>query len=127
VDALAYGHRLADPNPIAPFAWEARYRGGGRLRQYDVDGRHTSREIDRARIESLVILGHPASPIVLPRPEPDRIPDEVLVLAQTDLVQTLGQGITDRRVIFVFGYRYGPTRYLVTIDEAGRLTTEPPP
>lgn len=118
---VAYAHRLADPNPIAPYRWEARYAGGGRLRQFDVDGWHSSREIDRARIEALVILGHPASPIVLSRPYADRIPDEVLVSAQTDLVQTLGQGITDRHVVFFFGYRFGAEEFLVRIDAAGRL------
>jgi hypothetical protein len=114
-------------NPIAPYRWEARY-ATGRLCQCDVDGWHTSREIDRTRLRALVVLGHPDSPLTLPVPRPAWIPDEVLVRATTELQATheLGRGgagvLTAQRWTFV-GLRYGTQAWVLQIDPAGHCVT----
>jgi hypothetical protein len=40
-------------NPIAPWTWAARLRGGGGLQQYDHDGYHSPRELVPAEVEAL--------------------------------------------------------------------------
>jgi hypothetical protein len=113
-------------NPIAPYRWEAVY-ASGRLRQCDVDGWHTSREIDRTRLRALVVLGHPDSPITLPVPRPAWTPDEVLVRATTELQATherVGESpaLTAQRWTFV-GLRYGRAAWVLQIDPGGHLVT----
>ena len=117
-------------NPIAPYFWEAQY-ATGHLRQWDRDGWHTSRDIDRAQLRRLVITGHPASPIVveLPVPPPPlgMAPDEVLVRATTELQATLEVGsgppaLTASRWTFV-GVRYGTQAWVCQIDPAAHVST----
>jgi hypothetical protein len=125
---LTHARRIANANPIHPYAWEAVYRAGGRLSQFGMAGTHTSRDIDRTRLERLVILGHPASPLDLAMPAPappfGPPPDEVVVQAITDLSQTVELGTPERPQrdagswVFV-GVRYGATYYVVQIDPAG--------
>jgi hypothetical protein len=113
-------------NPIAPYRWAAQY-ATGRLLQCDVDGWHTSREIDRAQLRALVVLGHPDSPITLPVPRPAQIPDEILVRATTELQATQALGgaaepLTAQRWTFL-GVRYGSEAWVLQIDPAGHLVT----
>ena len=108
-------------NPIAPYRWEARY-ATGRLLQLDVDGWHTSREIDRGRLRSLCLYGHPASPILLPMPCPAVPVDEVLVRATTELTTQDVGSLTAQRWTFL-GVRYGIQAWILQIDPAGHLIT----
>ena len=113
-------------NPIAPYRWEAQYPTG-RLLQCDVDGWHTSREIDRTRLRALIVLGHPDSPITLPVPRPAVAPDEVLIRATTELQATHALdaapgSLTAHRWTFV-GLRYGLEAWVLQIDPAGHLVT----
>jgi hypothetical protein len=113
-------------NPIAPYRWTAEY-DTGRLLQCDVDGWHTSRDIDRARLRALVVLGHPDSPITLPVPRPALTPDEVLVRATTELQAThevggTAEALSAHRWTFL-GLRYGPEAWVLQIDPAGHLVT----
>lgn len=123
-------------NPVYPYAWEARYLGyddrtpeSFRLRQFDHDGAHWTREIDRARIRSLVILGHPASPIELwtpyPPPPLGPPPDAVIVKAVVDHQFTVGGGNGNRAHdvlrFYFFGFRYGADDFLVGIDPTGSV------
>ena len=99
----------------------------GRLLQCDVDGWHTSREIDRGQLRTLVLLGHPESPVLLPMPRPAQPVDEVLVRAMTDLRATrvLGEGagpLTAQRWTFL-GVRYGGHAWVLQVDPAGHLVT----
>lgn len=125
MDTATFNRRVLERNPLYPYAWEVRYNGGGRLRQFDFDRQHFSREIDIARVESLVILGHPSSPIVLELPYADRPPDEVIIKAQVSIHETICLGAPgkemSREVKVFFGFRYGPEKFLVEIDEAGRI------
>ena len=110
-------------NPIAPYRWEARY-ALGRLCQLDVDGWHTSREIDRQRLRTLVVLGHPDSPISLPVPYPTA-PDEILIRGTTDLHATMESGTGARslrtaRWVFV-GVRYGADAWVIQLDPHGHV------
>jgi hypothetical protein len=133
----SHAQRIRSNNPVEPYLWEARYQGYDdrhdrhprrfRLRQQDFDGWHTSREIDRARLRSLVIWGHPGSPIELglPQPPPPDGPlvDEVLVQATTDLRETIEVG--EQRIEYLtwcfFGFRYGGLRHFLQIDPAGHI------
>lgn len=113
-------------NPIYPYRWEARYTTG-RLLQLDVDGWHTSREIDRGRLRMLCLYGHPASPILLPMPRPAAPVDEVLVRATTEFQSTgiVGEApgrLTARRWTFL-GVRYGLEVWVLQIDPAEHLIT----
>ena len=113
--------RRAPVNPIAPYRWEARYELG-RLLQLDVDGWHTSREIDRQRLRTLIVHGHPDSPIQLAMPSANP-PDEIIVRATTDLRATLGTGetaMTAARWVFV-GVRYAGHAWVVQLDPAGHV------
>lgn len=111
-------HRL---NAIAPYTWEAEYRGGGRLKQFDVDGYHKSLEIDRLRIRALIIHRHPSGPIRIEVPgDQPGPPDDVRIQATTAI--TMGAS-TGHAVTFWFGYRYGTQWYLVGIDSWGRVFT----
>lgn len=115
--------RLEAANPIAPYQWEARY-ATGRLRQRDGAGWHTSREIDRGQLQALVLLGHPASPVVLPMPRPDRPVDEVLIRATTELSITPGNATAaDARRWTFLGLRYGGEAWVLQIDPAAHLVT----
>lgn len=121
------GLRRDAVNPIAPYRWEAQY-DTGRLLQCDVDGWHTSRDIDRTRLRALVVLGHPDSPITLPVPRPALVPDEVLVRATTELQARReldagpGATLTAQRWTFL-GLRYGPQAWVLQIDPSGHLVT----
>jgi hypothetical protein len=126
MELAVFQRRVAARNPLEPYSWEARYRGTGRLRQFDHDGYHFSHEIDRGRLAALVVLGHPDSPIVLPVPYADgRVVDHVIVKAQVSLTQQLGVAAPgaswDRAVRCFFGFRYGEERFVLEIDELGRL------
>lgn len=96
------------PNAIEPITWRAEYRGGGRLRQFDVDGLHYSREIDLDRISELVLEGVPgAGEVIL---EPHRRPDAVILMARNRI--TVGAG---RRRWILAGFRYGDDESLFQI------------
>jgi hypothetical protein len=99
---ITHAQRIASRNPIHPYAWQAVYRDGGRLHQLGVAGVHTSRDVDRSRLERLVLLGHPASPIELAMPAPPPPfgppPAEVIVQATTDLSATMEFGTGERPV-----------------------------
>lgn len=121
MDLTAFNKRILNRNPLHPYSWQASYKGGGRLKQFDFDGQHFSPEINRSRVTELVILGHPDSPITIPIPYPDRVPDEVIIKAQVSLRQTLGVPGMTRTVRLFFGYRYGAEKFLLEIDEQGKL------
>lgn len=119
--------RMASGNPLHPYTWVAEYQDaafgfgppGGRLKQFDVDGYHTSRHIDRVRLKRLLILNHPRSPIDLPVPHGP--PDEVVMRARVDLEMDLGGTIVGRKVSCFFGYKYGEDQFLLEIDDEGKL------
>jgi hypothetical protein len=118
-------HVLAG-NPIEPYTWRAIYRDGSELRQFDLGGtRHTSLEIDRARIAGLMIDGHPDSPLWVPVPHEDRAPEEVIVIAEVSTSVTIGLAngspSVGRSVRCLFGFRYAGEEWLVQIDAAGRF------
>jgi hypothetical protein len=134
MDLTNFNRRIFEQNPLYPYSWEARYEGGGRLRQFDFDGHHWSTEIDKTKVKALVILGHPISPIVFEKPQhlAKVSPDEVIIEAQVSLeVPAGGVQPVNRIVRCYFGYVYelkntdgtsaGPVQYLVEIDEAGRV------
>jgi len=107
-----------------PYRWIARYEGGGELKQFDVDGYHFSREIDRGRITELIVVGHPTSPIKIPRlwKSSERPLDEVVIKAQVDIEYELGtKNIVRRKVKYHFGYRYGQELFLMQIDDDGKV------
>lgn len=108
-------------NPIAPLEWVATYRGGGGLRQFDVDGPHWTTQVDRARVGRLELRGHPAGPLRLDV-RPDQVPDEVVVRAGCELALP-GPG---RRVVEVCaGFRYGAEEELLVIEgTSGRVRCE---
>lgn len=128
MDERTWLARQASGNPLFPYTWIAEYHGapfglgsGGRLKQFDVDGYHTSFDIHRARLKRLLILNHPLSPIDLPVPF-DRPPDEIIMKARVDLDMELGsKEIVARRVSCFFGYRYGADKFLLEIDDEGNL------
>jgi hypothetical protein len=99
------------PSAIAPYTWRADYRGGGRLRQHDLEGLHFTREIDRTRLHQLVLEG-PGGTVGLP---PSRVPDEVILRARTTIAP--GAEVPERRVILA-GYRYGTVEEVLAIDTA---------
>jgi hypothetical protein len=117
--------RVRSRNPIHPLTWEARYRGGGGIRQFDWDGQHWSREIDRSRVESLLLHGHDESPLTIPLPDGERPPDAVIIKAQVDISQTIdrdsGAQRWSRSVAIFAGWHVGDHAYLVEIDAVGRL------
>jgi len=121
MDLISFQRRVSEKNPIFPYSWQANYKDGGRLSQFDLDGHHFSREIDCSRLTALIILGHPDSPVTLPVLYPDRLPDEVIIKAQVSLSQTLGQVGMTRTVRYFFGFRYGDEKFLLEIDEQGKL------
>ena len=129
LDAAAWAARLRSGNPLWPYRWVARYRGGGRLCQFDVDGYHKSTDIDRARLEELRVEGpHPFAPFVLPVP-PGRPPDEVLLKVQIDVNMELGTNqIREHVAEFFFGYAYRVENkrheFLLHIDRDGRVSQE---
>jgi hypothetical protein len=124
-----HAQRIASPNPCHPFLWEARYEKG-RLKQWDFDGWKASRDIDRRRLRSLVIHGHPASPIELhlpyaPWPE-GPAPTEMIVQATTDIRESVelgtGQKRTEVATWCFFGVRYRPDEaHVVQLDPHGHV------
>jgi hypothetical protein len=121
MDPVAFAARLyGSDNPIAPYTWSAEYRGGGGLRQYDVDGRHTSLEIDRTRIAALVLHGHPAGALRLPVPDALGAPDAVIVKATTSVRLRLG-GSLERAVRVTAGFQVGAQRHVLVIEDDGRI------
>jgi hypothetical protein len=107
----------------------ARYRGGGRLCQFDVDGYHKSTDIEKDRLEEIAITGpHPLAPFILPVP-PGRPPDEVVLKVQVDVNMELGATkIRDRVVEFFFGYAYLVNgqrhEFFLHIDREGKVSQE---
>jgi hypothetical protein len=73
-----------------PWVWEAEYRDGRRLRQFDADGFHRSAEIDGRRVAALVLHGHPASPCRWFPPEPLAVGPVLRVEITVQSVLTLG-------------------------------------
>jgi hypothetical protein len=112
-----FAARRASPNPLHPYRWEARYRDGGRLQQFDVDGYHPGRDIDQARLATLVVHGHPAGPLVIDRPERLDAPlTDVVLLAR--VAMTPGGPTTAMRA---FGLAYAGQWYGLTIDDDGHV------
>jgi hypothetical protein len=109
--------RRLSPNPLHPYRWEARYRDGTRLQQFDADGYHPGRDIDQARIETLVVHGHPAGPLLITRPERLDAPLTEMVL-RARVAMTLGGPTTATRA---FGFAHAGTWYGLTIDDDGRV------
>ena len=127
MDDATWRRRMASGNPLYPYTWVAEYHPAflglgpsGRLKQFDVDGYHTSLDIQKARLMRLLIMNHPLSPIELPVPF-DRPPDEIVMKARVDLEMDLGGKVVGRKVSRIFGYRYGEDKYLLEIDDEGML------
>lgn len=106
--------RHVEANPLYPYRWEARYRDGGRLQQFDVDGYHPGRDIDHARIERLVVHGHPAGPLVIERQ--DAPMTDVVLRARVTM--TPGEPISASRA---FGFAHADRWYGLTINDEGRV------
>jgi hypothetical protein len=102
VHTLEFATRRAAKNPVHPYRWEARYAGGGRLCQYDVDGMHRSPEIELSRVSGLVIYGHPSGPLRVTR-RWDCAPSEVIIRSRVRIM--FGESIY-RTVEHWFGFRY---------------------
>jgi hypothetical protein len=90
---------MTPENPIHPFWWEARYAGGGRLQQFDVDGWHRPAEIDRTRLVELVVHNHASGLLVLPArsrtAHPD--PDAVVVRVSWAMIHEIRENRWSRR------------------------------
>jgi hypothetical protein len=118
-DALA---RRLDPNAVAPYRWEADYRDGSTVRQFDpVRGFQPSTVLDPRQVVGLRILGHPYGPIRMALPYPDRVPDEVRIQATTDMAIPVDGTQAEISMVRWFGFRYGSGWSLLRIDDAGRL------
>lgn len=114
---------LEQPNAVHPYRWEAEYRDGTVVRQFDpVQGFQRSTVIDPRQIMALRVLGA-GTPIRLQRPLA-HAPDEVRIQATTDVSLTLGAGITGVAKVCWFGYRYGTQWFLLRIDGARATITD---
>jgi hypothetical protein len=115
---------LASPlNAVAPYTWEAEYRDGTIVRQFDpVQGFQRSTVIDPQRIRAIRVLGG-SRPIRLELPYP-AAPDDVRIQRTTNLSLTMDSQIAGLSVVRWFGYRYGTEWFLLRIDDEGvaRLT-----
>jgi hypothetical protein len=116
--------RRLDPNAVAPYTWEAEYRDGRTIRQFDpVAGFQPSTRLDPQQILALRILGHPHGPIRVGIPYRDQPPDEIRIQATTDLAMPTGGTMAGIAIVRWFGFRYGTQWFLVRIDDAERVTT----
>jgi hypothetical protein len=111
--------RHVSGNPLHPYRWEARYRDGGRLQQFDVDGYHPGRDIDQARLATLVVHGHPAGPLVIDRPARLDAPVTDVVLRARVSMTLPGD---TRTVVRAFGFAHAGSWYGLTIDDDGRVS-----
>lgn len=125
---IAFNRRLLPASSgIEPFMWEALYKNPkGRLKQFDSDGPHKSTEIDRARLECVILWGHPDSPIRINTIPTLGVPDEVVIGARVMLSEERGMtpwrgrivqevGKMDKRAFVFCRYRYGSDTYTTEI------------
>lgn len=119
MDNATWLARRASGNPIFPYQWVARYSDGSALSQFDVLKRHNSRDIDLSRVTELVILNHPASPLVVPA-HLGR-PHEVIVKAEVEMDLIVGTNQRNYRVTYLFGFRYGVEKYMMEINDGGAI------
>lgn len=126
---VSFESRIRQHNPIWPYTWTAQYADGSSLSQFSGGHYHYSHEIDKAKLDKLMILGHPDSPITLPRPYQDRLPDDIVIKAECSYqvpmgIDTGALGRVHKTAQYVIGYRYGDEYYFLRIDEHGRLSKE---
>jgi hypothetical protein len=115
--------RIIHRNPLYPYTWEAEYSDGTKLKQYGTDAYHYSHEIDRHKITRLVMKGNGVE-IGIPRVYTDRVPDEIILMAQVDMQVMLGMGTIDGvdKTASVFaGFRYGREKYVLKFDPSGHV------
>ena len=121
---LTHWRRLAIPNPIAPFTWEAEAWDGRLMRQFQ-DGRIVyTPSIERQTLALLRIYGHTAGPLELPVPFRWEVRplDEVICKCSTDMhLPTPDNSQMTYTHRWFFGYRYGTDLYLLEIDEHGEV------
>lgn len=121
---ISHARRIANKNPLHPYSWIARYRDGGRLKQFDFDGYHYGHDIDLRRVQSIEICGHPNSPIFVPILDDSdgQRPDEVLLIAHNAIDMELGSNKVTYRIPYYFiGYRYGQDVVGAKILEDGKI------
>lgn len=126
MDLHTWQRRKNSGNPIYPYHWVARYIDGTTLSQFDGLNSHTSFDIDRQRVQDIVVMGHPMSPILIERPTGMGVPDRIIVRASVDMTTPLGaKGFGPSawvyKVTYFIGYRYGKEEFLLRIEDGGGL------
>lgn len=107
--------RQLSENALYPYQWVINYTDGSAIAQFDGLRRNTSRDIDKARVRNMIILNHPASPIVVEPPFPSP-PDEVIIKCTVDMDMRLGQEPKVASWVCKFGYRYRAEFYYLIMD-----------
>lgn len=106
-------------HPLHPYAYEAQYRNGRRLRWESPGGPWGEARLPLEGLMRLVVLGHPAGPLAVSVPQSAGLAG--LVLRSRGTV-TLGPGGTHRRR-WLLGWR-GSTDHVhgLRLDDQGGVT-----
>jgi hypothetical protein len=105
---------------LAPYRWEATYRDGTTLQEFGWTGHRRAAEIDRGRLKTLALIGHPSGSIALECAIP---PDEIIL--QADTTYRLGTGLAVAERYVLFGFRWGLHEVVMAVDSAGRVLPWP--
>lgn len=128
MDIQTWQRRQISGNPIYPYHWIAKYIDGSTLSQFDALKSHTIFDIDQQRLQNMIIMGHPKSPIIVERPTGMGVPERIIVRASVNMISDSGtpgwgQKAWKYKVIYFIGYRYGKHEFLLQIDDNGALSS----
>jgi hypothetical protein len=101
-------------HPLHPYAYEAQYMDGRRIRWDSLGGPWGEAQLPVRGLRRLLVLGHPDGPIAL---EPSAPPTGFILRGRG--VMTIPGGHTQR---FYLGILQGANVTAVQIDELGRIT-----
>lgn len=104
MNAQAWAARQQSDNPLYPYTWSAQYRDGEVLFQTCDGHRSHVQDLDRSRIASLTIWGHPEGPLTVQWSGPG-MPEAVIL--QASVAVALGAAVPARHVTIRAGFQ-GP-------------------